>query len=225
MTRDPFLIAQGFQQQPQQLRSHAGTVVSVQADRTITVTVAGSTQQVAGIRYLGESAPRPNTVVRLLADGPDLFAIGHLAADGSTLSPRASRSTDQNITNSTDEAITFDGVNNDAWGCWSSGQATRLTAPLTGRYMAMGAVQWASNGTGIRRLIIEKTGTSTVARVDQAPAAAGSPTWQQVTSHAFDMTAGTDYIRLMVRQSSGGTLAVTNSSTYAPALSLIYLGP
>lgn len=220
---DPLLIARTFKKPGQELQHRAGTVVSVQSDRTITITVAGSTQQIAGIRYLGHFAPQPGKVVRLLADGPDLFAIGHMGFDGGTLAPRASRSTSQNIADNTEEAITFDGVNSDPWGCWSSGQATRLTAPLTGRYQAVASVQWTANGTGYRRILIEKTGTSTVGRLDQASASAANPTWQTLTTAPFDMTAG-DYIRLIVRQNSGGSLAVTNSSTFAPALSLIYLG-
>jgi hypothetical protein len=222
---DPLLIARTFKKPGQELQHRAGTVVSVQNNRTITITVAGSTQQIAGIRYLGDFAPQPGKVVRLLADGADLFAIGHMAFDGGTLAPRASRSTNQNIADNTEEAITFDGVNSDPWGCWSSGQATRLTAPLTGRYVATASVQWAGNATGYRRILVEKTGTSTVGRLDQASASAANPTWQTLTTAPFDMTAGTDYIRLIVRQNSGGVLAATNSSTYAPALSFIYLGP
>ena len=48
--------------------------------------------------------------------------------------------------------------------------------------------------------------------------------WINVTSQPFTMAVG-EYIRLMVRQNSGGALNVINSSTYSPSLSLIYLGP
>jgi hypothetical protein len=49
--------------------------------------------------------------------------------------------------------------------------------------------------------------------------------WQTITTPPFDMIGGTDYIRAQVRQNSGSSLALTNSSTFAPSLSLIYLGP
>lgn len=225
MTLDLYRIAGAFAPGRDPLRVRFGKVVSVQANRTITVTIAGDTTQVSGVRYLGSFAPAPASIVTLVTDGVDLFALGHMAADGTTLSPRATRSTDQNIPDASDTAITFDGVNSDQWGAWSAGQATRLTAPVTGRYMAVGNVTFAANGTGWRRVWIERTGTSTVGRVDQINIGAGSAMWLNVTTQAFDMTAGTDYVRLMVRQNSGGGLAALNSSTNSPALTLIYLGP
>lgn len=207
------------------LRLRLGTVQSVQADRTCTVTIAGSTTAVAGVKYLGDVQPVPAKAVWLVSDGKDLFALGVIAGADRTFSPRASRSSTQTIPDATDTAISFDAVNSDSWGAWSAGEPTRVYARLTGRYMAVGQVHFAANGTGIRTAFIERTGTSTVGRVTIAPAGAGSPTWLNVTAHAFDMTAGTDYVRLMVRQNSGGALDANNSSTFSPALSLVYLGP
>lgn len=204
------------------LRFRFGTVVSVESDRTCTVTIGGDSTNVDGVKYM--TPPRPGSAIILATDGLDVFALGHLAADGGEIAPRANRSTDQSIADATDVAISFDGVNNDAWGCWSSGSATRLTAPVTGRYMAVGQVAFAANATGFRRVWIERNGTSTLGRSDLSTALAGSAVWLNVTANAFDMTQG-DYIRLMVRQNSGGALNATTSSTYAPALSLIYLGP
>lgn len=206
-------------------RLRLGVVQSVQANYTCTVTVAGSTTALTGVKYLASAHPVPGSPVWLMTDGLDLFAFAVIAADDRTFAPRASRSTSQSIPDGADTAVTFDAVNSDPWGSWSAGQAQRLTAKLTGRYMAVGAVQFAANATGWRAAWIERTGTSTVARVQVASAAAGSPTYVTVTSPPFDMTAGTDYVRLIVRQNSGGALDAVNSSTFTPALGLIYLGP
>lgn len=218
-------LAQALAPTPTRIRLRFGKVVSVQSDRTITVTVGGDTTEVAGIPYLGTMTPLPGAVVTLLTDGADLFAVDHVAAADRTLSPRASRSTSQSIPDATDTAITFDGVNSDAWVCWSAGNATRLTAPVTGRYMAVGTAHFAGNATGVRSIWVEKTGTSTLARVQHITAGASLPTWLNISTPPFDMIGGTDYVRLIVRQNSGGALDVNNSSTFSPSLSLIYLGP
>ena len=217
-------IASAFLSPSSNLRLRFGKVSSVQSDRSVTVTIGGSTDTVAGVKYLASVAPLPGAVCVLATDGTDIFLLDHVAADGRTLSPRANRSTDQSITDVTDTAITFDGANSDSWACWVAGSPTRLTAPITGRYMAISVVQFAGNATGFRSAWIEKTGTAVLARVNAISVGAGSPTMFQVTTPSFDMTAGTDYLRLMVRQNSGGALNCTNSSTYAPSLSLIYLG-
>lgn len=206
-------------------RFRLGVVQTVASDHTITATVAGSTTILTGIRYLGHVQPVPDQPIWLITDGLDLFAFGVQADSGSTFSPRASRSTTQSIADGTETAITFDAVNSDPWGAWSSGSATRLTARLTGRYIAVGQVHFAGNANGYRAVWIEKTATTTVGRSQWPTVGAGSPTWMNVTTTPFDMTAGTDYIRLMVLQNSGGALNVNTSSTISPALSLIYLGP
>jgi hypothetical protein len=220
---DLYRLAQGFRQDTPQVRVRFGTVVSVEDDRTCTVTVGASPDPVPGVRYLRSASPLPGAPVVLVTDGTDLLVLDHMAAEKLTVAPRATRSTAQTIATATDTAVVFDGVNSDEWGAWAAGQPARLTAPLTGRYMAVATVTFAGNATGIRSALIEKTGTATVGRMQVAPAA-GLPTWLSVTSPPFDMIAGTDYVRLVVRQASGGDLDL-NSSTFSPTLSLVYLGP
>lgn len=205
-------------------RLRFGTVVSVQADWTCTVTVGGSTTPISGVRYVTGVAPLPGAGCVLASDGTDLFVLSVIAREGRTIAPRASRSTTQSIANTTDTAITFDAVNSDAWACWSAGQATRLTAPIPGRYSATGLISWAGNATGFRSIWIEKNGTSTLGRQSTVSVGAGNPTWMEATAQPFDMVPG-DYLRLIVWQNSGGALNVNNSSTFAPGLSLTYLGP
>lgn len=221
---DPLLVAQTFVSSQAPLRFRFGKIAALGSNRTVSVTVAGDSTQISGVKYLASVTPEIGAVVVLATDGVDLFVVGHIAANDLTLAPRASRSTSQSIPDATDTAISFDGVNSDAWACWSAGNATRLTAPLTGRYMAVGNVTFVANGTGFRSVWIEKDATSTVGRTDMPTALAGSAVWLNVTSQPFDMTQG-DYVRLMVRQNSGGALDVSNSSTFSPSLSLIYLGP
>jgi hypothetical protein len=221
-TSDLARTATSFTSTPSSLRYRFGTVVSIEADRTCTITIGGDTTQISGVRYL--APPRPNAPCIIAVDGLDLFVVGQLGAATGTLAPRASRSTNQSIPDATDTAIAFDAVQSDAWQTWILGNQTRMTAPLTGRYMATGSCSFAGNATGFRAIWIDKDGTTDLARVQVTNAGGGQPTWLAVTTHAFDMTQG-DYIRLMVRQTSGGALAVQGNSTFSPALSLIYLGP
>lgn len=208
-------------------RFRLGTVSAVNADRTINVTVAASTTVITSVKYLGDVQPVPSAPVWLVSDGFDMFAFGVVAAADRTFAPRASRATDQSISDAVETAITFDAVNSDAWGAWSVSNPTRLTAKITGRYLAVGTVTFAANANGGRSVWIEKNATTTLARVQLVSALAGLPTWLNVTAAAFDMIAGDDYVRLMVRQNAGtGSLNVTApSSSHSPSLSLIYLGP
>lgn len=203
-------------------RYRLGTVSAVNTDRTINVTIGASTTIITSVKYLGNVQPLPGAPIWLVSDGFDMFAIGVIGAADRTFSPRTSRSTDQNIADSTDTVIGFDAVNSDSWGSWNGNQ--RLTARMTGRHIAVGTVAFAANGVGWRAAWIERTGTS-VARQQVISAASGSPTHINVTSHPIDMVAGTDYVTLNVRHNSGGALAVSTIGAFSPSLSLIYLGP
>lgn len=220
---DLFRVAQAFAQEPDPIRVRFGKVVSIEANRTITVTIGGSTTSVSGVKYVASLCPLPGAVVMLMTDGADLFAFAHIAADGLTLAPRAYRSVDLTVAAATDVAVTWSGVNSDSWGCWSAGAPTRLTAPITGRYAATGNAKWASNGTGFRAIWIAKNGSEEV-RTNQISAAAGSPTIVNVSSAPFNLTKG-EYVELYVRQNSGADLAVTRDSDSQPSLGLRYLGP
>lgn len=220
---DPQKLIGPFSQRELVPRYRLGSVVSIQSDRSITVTIGGTTTQIAGVKYLGNIQPVPNAPIWLVSDGLDVFAFGVQAAAGRTFAPRAYRTTTQSIGDATDTAVSFDTVDSDSWSAWSVANAARLTAPMTGRYMAVGQVEFAANGTGFRAGWIELNGSTTLARTQVISTAAGAPTIFTVTAPAFTLTAG-DYIRLIVRQNSTGALNLNTSGTWSPSLSLIYLG-
>lgn len=201
------------------LRFRVGTVVSVQTDRTCTVTIGGDTTQISGVKYMSDIAPDPNAAVWLVTDGRDMFVLGHLAAANRTLATKATRSTAQSIATATDEVITFDSASYNDWGAWNnvSNQA-RITAPVTGRYMVIGNATFAGNATGFRRLSIELNASSTLATIHSMSNLAGTATSLSVSAvHTF---AVGDYVRLQVRQNSGAPLDVNAGAD----LSLVYLG-
>lgn len=207
-------------------RMRLGQVVSVQDDQTITVTIAGSSTQVSGVKYMAHVQPDPGVPVWIMTDGADLFAFGVLAGANRTFAPRAFRTSTQAIgTGGLGTYVTFSDVTSDAWGAWSSGDATKLTARLTGRYQAVGQVAFAANATGSRALLINRNGTTTVARQWVASLGGGNDTHLNVCSVPFDMTAGTDYIQMAVFQNSGGNLNLVNDGQFGISMGLIYLGP
>lgn len=198
-----------------------GTVVSVQA-YSITVTLAGGTTNVSGVKYLSPVPPTPGAGVWLISDGKALLAVGMTAAAGRSISPRAYRTTAQTLTTGTETTITWEADESDAYGFWSSGAATVMTCQVPGRYLAVADVRFAANATGIRTAYIERNSSTTIGRVRVAAAGAGA-THLTVTSQATTL-AISDTIRVRAEQTSGGNLDVV-ASDGAPSLSLIYLGP
>lgn len=197
------------------LRVRQGAVVAV-SSYGLTVTIAGSTSQVTGVKYLGSYAPQVGAQVWLLSDGADVFAIGHLAPRGvpalRVTGPAAA------ITTATETAATFDTeVGTDPWGMWSSGAATRLTVPLDGWYTVTGWASFAANTTGIRGVKIRQGGSTSLA-VQRVSAASAGTTELSVTTGPVSLSA-TNYVELTVEQTSGGGLNVT------PVMSVHYIGP
>jgi hypothetical protein len=219
--KDIFQIATTLKAPAPSVRIRFGEIVSVESDRTVTVTIGGSTDSVSGVPYLEGVAPKPGAKAILLTDGVDLMVLDHIAAPGMTITPRAYRTSDLTVANATDTVVSWQAVNTDDWGCWSAGNASRLTAPITGRYQAVAQLQFAGNTTGVRSAWIEHSVDGTIARTQLVPAS--TPLYFQVVTAAFGMTKG-DYITLTVRQNSGGNLVLNQPNTFDPSLTLIYLG-
>lgn len=211
-------VAQVFGQS-NPLRFRVGTVISVQTDRTCTITIGGDTTQIAGVKYMADIAPDPNAAVWLVTDGRDMFVLGHMAAAGRTLATKATRGTLQSIPDVTDTAVSFDAASNNDWSAWVIGSATRITVPVTGRYMVVGNAQFAGNVTGFRRIFIESNATTVICGSRSLANLAATPA-ELSCSGVVSLTVG-DFIRLMVRQNSGAALDVP---AFTSDLSLVYLG-
>lgn len=209
---------------PDGLRLRQGTVITVNANRTMDVQIASDGFTLPSVRYLSNYAPKPSDQVWLLNDGADLLGIGMVAGVDRTLAPTAYRSTSQTITTSTQTKVIFDNVDSDGWNCWDvSPNPTRLTAPLTGRYIITGNIAFEAASSGHRAVNILKNNTVELARSDFNPVSNSVDTHSTVTCHAVSLTKG-DYVELRVWQNSGSDLQILNSGDHNPKLSLIYLG-
>jgi hypothetical protein len=206
------------------LKLRQATVITVNSDRTMDVQIAGDGFTLPSVRYLSHTAPKPDDQVWLLNTGADLLGVGMVASADRTLAPTAYRTTSQTITTSTQTKVQFDAVDSDGWNCWDlSPNPTRLTVPITGRYIVTGNVAFAASASGHRALNILKNNTLELARSDFNPVSNSVDTHSTVTCHAVTLTKG-DYVELRVWQNSGSNLDILNSGDHNPKMSLIYLG-
>jgi hypothetical protein len=218
-----YLVTQ-IKANPQGLRIRQGKVVVVNSDRTMDVQIAGDTNTLPSVRYLSNYAPKPDDQVWLLNNGADLLGFGMVAGADRTLAPTASRSTAQTIPTATQTKVVFDAVDSDGWNCWDlSPNPTRLTVPLTGRYIITGNVAFEAASAGHRAINILKNNTVELARSDFNPVSNSVDTHSTVTCHAVSLTKG-DYVELRVWQNSGSDLDIMNTGDHNPKMSLIYLG-
>lgn len=67
-----------FAQPGQSMRLRSGVIVSDETG-SVTVTVAGSTVEIPGIKHLASYSPTPGDTVYMLTDGFDVLILGKLA--------------------------------------------------------------------------------------------------------------------------------------------------
>jgi hypothetical protein len=216
---DKYLLAQAFSPSTQgEWILRQGEVVSVQSDYTMTVTIAGSSTEVTGVRSLSQPPP-PGAGVWVMTNDTDLFAIGAIRAADRALAPRAYRTTDQAINNASATPIIWEGEDSDPFGfVTASAQSINVTVP--GRYVAVGQVDFASNGTGVRSASII-TGGSVVGA--QRIGAFTGVAHLNVTSVPFTVSS-TAAVELWVEQNSSASLNVVASDNLSPGLGVYYLG-
>ena len=211
---------------PQGLRLRQGKIITVNSDRTVDVQIAGDTNTLPSVRYLSNYAPLPETQTWLLTQNADILAIGMIAGVDRTLSPKAYRTALQSITGGSDTTVIFQAVENDGWDCWDGGHPSRLTAPITGRYIAQSQLKWSDGASGVRRVSIKFNGTQEIAYAD-AQKATGHGAHTSAISPPFYMTKG-QYIETIAFSEVSLDLVITangdNYEGWFPSMSLIYLG-
>ena len=132
-------------------------------------------------------------------------------------------SANQSINNTTATMLTFDteDYNNNTMHSTVS-NTSRITLTTGGRYLLMGKVQFASNGTGTRRVRIVLNGLTTLAEVQVPASAVGVVTLPIMTVDTF---AAADYVELEGYQDSGGALNAVRNASYTNYILAEYLGP
>lgn len=166
-----------------------------------------------------------------LAPASDLSAVKYLSAAGTYSTPsgsatatscRLSHSINQSIPNATSTAISFNTENWDTNGMHAGGAPTRITFPVTGKYLVIGVASFDTNATGKRMLDIVYNGSSILSRSDVDALAVGG-TWVHVST-MVNATATTDYVELKAYQTSGGALNVVAGTLNSPVFSAYRIG-
>lgn len=150
--------------------------------------------------------------------------IQRLARDVNPLVPQARvyNNAALTLTTGTVATLTFNTERFDSGSLHSTSSNTgRLTAPVTGLYMAGAHVSFASNATGIRLLRVRLNG-STVIGTQLMPAVSGDSTVVSVST-LYQLTAG-DYVEAQAYQTSGGNLNVEASGNFSPEFWMVRLG-
>lgn len=92
---------------------------------------------------------------------------GGIQADGDSyaefMGARVSLSSAQSVSTETWTAVSFGTEQYDVGDCWTSGSATRLTAPVDGFYHITGNARWDTNLTGVRGARIVLNGITYIA--------------------------------------------------------------
>ena len=103
----------------------------------------------------------------------------------------------------------------------TSVNTTRLTATVSGVYDISGQVAWEGNAVGDRELLILKNGGPFVGR--STVTVTSTAALDQQVSAQVNLRAG-DYVELLARQSSGGTINLVAEDN-EPVFAMHWLGP
>ena len=94
---------------------------------------------------------------------------------------------------------------------------SRVKATTAGTYQILGSIGWASNATGRRLIYLRYNGSGSGETVEVDTNQNGAHYMQVSAQHVF---TADQYVELLVYQSSGGALNITNSGVVMPALSM-----
>ncbi|GLZ62884.1 hypothetical protein [Micromonospora sp. NBRC 107095] len=86
-----------------------------------------------------------------------------------------------------------------------SGPSTVITLPVAGLWGFVASGSFASNATGLRRLLVDVNSTTTFPTIDARTAVSGDNT--AITLSGTHLAAAGDQLRVHAHQTSGGTLA------------------
>lgn len=115
------------------------------------------------------------------------------------------------------QALTFNSERVDVGGMHDTVTNTgRITVPSGGGglYLIGGCIEFAANATGLRGAQIRLNGTTVIA-VQEAPSVGAGSAHPIMVTTAYQLAAG-DYVELMGKQSSGGSLNMLATGNYSP---------
>ena len=195
-----------------QLNIRQGRIESVEADGTVTVTIGGGTEPVAGVKVASSCCPIPGAGCWLTVGDRTAMVLATLAP----VTPAnlvLVRSSGQSIASGSFAAITWSTDAVDNAGMWTSGPTATVVVP--GNYLFTADVTWPASVTGIRWLRLVLDGLASAEDV-RAPV----NTDQTITLAWTQMCSLGDTISLEVKQDTGSPVSISRAS-----LAAVWLGP
>ena len=221
--RDIGALAGNFSQENSSMRIRFGQVVSVEAF-TCTITIAGSTTQVSGVKFL--SRPQAGLGCILMTDGADMFVLGQLSVPAtSAIAATAVRTTAQTAGHNVSTTISFESATVNPYSLWSIAAPTLITIATAGKYVATAGLNTAGSTSpaGYRWFRIERSGTIVASHRAQTTVTANQPFVATIVSPVMDCTVGQTF-SASIFQTQGAGIAC-DPATSPVFLSVYYVGP
>lgn len=144
------------------------------------------------------------------------------AGSGSGGSARVFRSTVQGIPTGVVTPISFDSVRYNNGTVWAIGNPTRLTAPVTGRYLIGGSLQYAAVSAGFANVSVRVNGTTPiVASADIRPS---TSTQETLSVNTIYLLNATDYVELAAFHNASGSVNILVAGNQSPEFWMELLG-
>lgn len=199
---------------PSDLRLRQGVVVSV-SEPYLTITIAGSTTEIAGVAHLASYSPTAGDTVWIATDGTDLWVIGELGAYSGGGGGGGSSSAGFSVYATGTTAATSSGVivnlagTSYTDGNWAS---NRYTVPVAGIYLFCGNAQITATAANYMASYLVKNGANIAFGLEVKVASAGDFILSTVT--AFVSCVPGDTISLYAVAAGAGTVQLGASRTY-----------
>ena len=164
-----------------------------------------------------------NGTVLTAASGETTGLIWATPAAPSFVGCSLTKSANQSAADETETIVTFDQETFDTDGFHSNvTNNSRITIPTGkgGKYLLVGALDFATNATGRRRLSFYKNGSRESTSIQLMAVSTATQTTNITSSLVINLVA-TDYVELSAFQGSGGALDVRSFYT---SFSAVYLG-
>ena len=204
------------------VRFRRGQIVSVQANGTVTVTVAGGTTAVAGVKVSSSCCPLPGAGCWIATDGRDMYVMDTLAPNGPAYGFMR-KSSAQSIPNATWTEMTWGG-RTDTIATGVTLGTTGITVTVPGIYATTVAIQlggtWTT-GTCYVRLI--RNGTIIAAGSGMPFPSSSSFAMRAVATMPIRCAAG-DVLNAEIYQNAGGARD-QDIGAGANVLSAVWIGP
>lgn len=204
---------------PPSARFRQGTIQSVNADGTCTVTVGAGVATATNVRVASHTCPVPGAGCWLVTDGRDWIVWATIPPDGPAYAS-ARKTTAQAIP--TGSWTAFDWTSRSASSNGITLGNDGLTIVVPGLYQITASVDFVSNATGQRHCALYINGAVSVQGTG-GDAAAGSDISRLMVSTVVPLAVG-DLVNVYAYQSSGANLNTSAAASYN-ILRAAWIGP